>query len=124
MSKSPYSVFCFHHLRPDIPVLMNVSRKNLNFHVHAKFLSGKSMILKSRIFPESWLKKAKYTLDLQQRVQISWRVLELLHQKRKSKRMVYIQMMYPIEMNYNYGTMTLPTCIPPLEDRQKAELMV
>jgi len=72
-------------------------------------------MLKSRIFPESWPKKAKYTLDLQQRVQIFWRVLEFLHPKRKPKRKLYIQIMYPIEMNYS---------IPPLEDRQKAELII
>ena len=121
MSKSSYSLL--HFPRPGIPVLMNVSRKNLNFHVHAKFLSGKSTMLKSRIFPENWPKKEKYTLDLQQRVQIFWRVLELLHRKRKPKRKVYIQIMCSIEMNYNYRTMVLATCIPPKEDRQKAKLI-
>lgn len=128
MSKSSYSLFHFHLLRLGIPVLMNVSRKNPNFHGHVKFLSGKSTMLKSRISLESWLKKEKYTLALQQRVQMSWRAQELYHQNQKSQGRVSIRipMMYLTGMNYSFRAIAcyrLAMCIS-LENRQMVDLMI
>lgn len=59
MSESSHG--SFHFILALLIHVNSLNRKNLNFHVPDKFLSGKNMMVKLRSSPESWPRKGRYT---------------------------------------------------------------